>query len=56
MDHGGIDGIAEHDESKRINRGRILVVLRDEYDMHLDKTLKCIDKHPEFLDLNIGLV
>lgn len=56
MNHGGIDAIAESHDSKRNNRGRILVVLRDEYDTNLDKTLQCIDKHPEFLDLNIGLV
>lgn len=56
MSHGGIDAISENQNSGRIKRGRILVVLRDEYDTNLDKTLQCIDKHPEFLDLNIGLV
>jgi hypothetical protein len=59
MNHGGIDALVSRQYDKETStspRGRYLVILRDEYDDTLDKTLSCLDVEPDFVDLNVGLV
>lgn len=54
MNHGGIDGLTA--SSGRISRKRFLVVIKDEYENDLEKTLESLDSNPEFFDLDVGLV
>jgi len=53
--HGGIDGLLSSPTSKR-PRGRILVVIRDGYEVDLSQTLDQLDHSPEFVDLEEGLM
>lgn len=56
--HGGIDSILSDDgHTQRISvppRGRFLIILNDEYEEDLAKTIYCIDETPEFVSLNTG--
>lgn len=55
MNHGGVDGITI--DSKGANaRKRYLIILRDDFENDLDKTLDCLDTAPQFFDLDVGLV
>lgn len=54
MNHGGIDGLTV--SSTRSSRKRFLVVIKDEYENNLEKTLESLDSNPEFFDLDVGLV
>jgi len=54
MNHGGIDGLTV--ASARSPRRRFLVVIKDEYENDLEKTLESLDSNPEFFDLDVGLV
>ena len=54
MNHGGIDGLSTSENRKP--RGRYLILLKDEYGDDLEKTLECLDSHPEFFELDVGLV
>jgi hypothetical protein len=65
MNHGGIDGLASHanenqrrddNEEGKAARGRYLIIIKDDLEHDLIKTLECLDSTPEFFELDVGLV
>jgi len=63
MSHGGIDGLTakdtKHDKpptKTTTPRGRYLILIKDELQHDLERTLDILDSAPEFFELNVGLV
>lgn len=67
LDHGGIDDLLREQREQQkeaggegasspVRRGRILVILKDEYSNDLVKTIRILDRPPETLALHAGLV
>jgi len=54
MNHGGIDGLTVVSDATL--RRRYLVIIKDDYENDLEKTLEILDSSPEFFDLDVGLV
>eukprot|EP00979_Chaetoceros_neogracilis_P018136 scaffold10552_cov276-Chaetoceros_neogracile.AAC.40 len=54
MNHGGIDGLTMAPDATP--RRRYLVIIKDDHENDLERTLEILDSNPEFLDLDVGLV
>jgi len=57
LDHGGVNGLLTFEPSKsEKKKGRYFVILKDSYNNDLERTLQVLDRTPDFIELNLGLV